>query len=85
MPFTKKAIEEAKDLLKKSINKEIECFLIGLAELTEKHGIVICGCGCCGSPYLEERKMTVETVVAENLQYDEKTKKYLCKFLLKGE
>ena len=27
-------------------------FLIGLTELTRKTGIVIGGCGCCGSPSL---------------------------------
>ena len=32
--------------------KNKEAFLKELTELTEKHGIVIGGCGCCGSPYL---------------------------------
>jgi len=27
-------------------------FLIGLEQLTRRTGIVIGGCGCCGSPYL---------------------------------
>ena len=27
-------------------------FLAGLTELTLKTGVVIDGCGCCGSPYL---------------------------------
>jgi hypothetical protein len=66
------------------MENEIECFLRELSELTEKHGIVICGCGCCGSPYLEERKMVQEMTVAENLKFDEKKKKYSCKVLLKG-
>jgi len=35
------------------INPEkIEAFLTELTELTKKHGIVIHGCGCCGSPSL---------------------------------
>lgn len=28
-------------------------FLKELADLTAKHGLVIGGCGCCGSPFLE--------------------------------
>lgn len=31
-------------------------FLKELAELSMKHGIVIGGCGCCGSPHLNEVK-----------------------------
>jgi len=31
-----------------------ENFLEELAELSHKYGIVIEGCGCCGSPYLNE-------------------------------
>ena len=33
-------------------------FLIGLAELTRKTGIVIGGCGCCGSPFLNKVEIT---------------------------
>ena len=29
-------------------------FLLELRELTRKHGISIGGCGCCGSPFLDE-------------------------------
>lgn len=29
-------------------------FLTELTELTKKYGIQIAGCGCCGSPWLEE-------------------------------
>lgn len=29
-------------------------FLLELRELTRKHGISIGGCGCCGSPWLDE-------------------------------
>jgi len=31
-----------------------EAFLKDLTELSEKHGVIIGGCGCCGSPRLEE-------------------------------
>lgn len=40
-------------------NKEKE-FLVGLEKLTRKTGIVIGGCGCCGSPYLYEVGITDE-------------------------
>ncbi len=33
-------------------------FIIGLEELTRKTGIVISGCGCCGSPFLSEQDIT---------------------------
>jgi len=29
-------------------------FLNELTELTKKYGIEICGCGCCGSPFLDD-------------------------------
>ena len=38
---------------------DLAAFLSDLAKLTEKHGIKIGGCGCCGSPWVkknEERK-----------------------------
>ena len=33
-------------------------FILGLTELTRKTGIVIGGCGCCDSPYVEWREGT---------------------------
>ena len=38
-------------------------FILGLEKLTRENGIIIGGCGCCGSPYLsnaEEGKLTEE-------------------------
>lgn len=29
-------------------------FILELNELTRKHGVSVCGCGCCGSPWLNE-------------------------------
>jgi hypothetical protein len=34
------------------MNANINEFLVELAELSKKYGIVIGGCGCCGSPHL---------------------------------
>ena len=34
--------------------KKCKEFLAELAELTKKYGIRINGCGCCGSPWLED-------------------------------
>lgn len=39
------------------MDKEQE-FMIGLEALTRKIGIKICGCGCCGSPFLDDAKIT---------------------------
>ena len=33
-------------------DKKIKAFLKELTELSKWHGIVIGGCGCCGSPFL---------------------------------
>lgn len=38
------------------IENNKEKFLTELTELSKKHGIVIHGCGCCGSPWLDELK-----------------------------
>jgi len=33
---------------------DYSAFLADLSALTMKHGVVIAGCGCCGSPYLHD-------------------------------
>jgi hypothetical protein len=33
---------------------KVKRFLDGLTKLTRETGVVISGCGCCGSPYLYE-------------------------------
>ena len=42
------------------LNEKEKEFLIGLERLTRKTGIEIGGCGCCGSPFLLEAKITSE-------------------------
>lgn len=35
---------------------EVQEFLKELTELSDKHGLVIHGCGCCGSPRIDEKE-----------------------------
>lgn len=46
---------------------KLEKFLLELSCLTIKYGIVIAGCGCCGSPYL---KSLEEGQYASSFDYD---------------
>jgi hypothetical protein len=39
---------------KQMADKLKKAFLADLTELSRKHGRIICGCGCCGSPAIEE-------------------------------
>lgn len=40
----------------KSDQKKIESFLSDLAGLAASHGIIVVGCGCCGSPFLMKKE-----------------------------
>lgn len=37
-----------------SDKERMEAFIRDLTEITRKHGVAIGGCGCCGSPYLDD-------------------------------
>lgn len=52
-------------------NKIVEDFLKELAKLTDKYGVEIDGCGCCGSPYL-----TGKNGKGDSLYYDREDSKY---------
>lgn len=54
--------------------QNMQNFLDDLAEITKKYGIEICGCGCCGSPWL--RDMNQNRDIADQLTYDEQLEKY---------
>lgn len=53
--------------------KNLELFLKELAELTKKYGLKIGGCGCCGSPWIQDFE---GRFVYDDLNYDEETEKY---------
>lgn len=55
------------------INERIKNFLKDLAELTKQHGIEIGGCGCCGSPYLDDTK-TLQTLATDLWYYNREYK-----------
>lgn len=54
-------------------NERLQMFLKELAELTDKYGFTINGCGCCGSPWIEN--VDGKTVL-EGLYYDPDKKEY---------
>lgn len=57
---------------------EVDNFLKELAELTEKYdGLIIGGCGCCGSPYIYYEKANGKRkIVADYMEYDTENKHY---------
>ena len=57
-------------------NERTDKFLEELAELTKKHGIEICGCGWCGSPWLND--MIGKEDLGGNLYFDDDKQKYIC-------
>ena len=47
-------------------------FIIGLEKLTRETGIEIAGCGCCGSPFLDQATITSpESGYKTSNSYDE--------------
>ena len=51
----------------------LELFLKELAELTKKYGLVIGGCGCCGSPWIEDLE---QKNYINNLRYNDEKQEY---------
>lgn len=35
------------------MDQRVRDFIVGLEELSRKHGVYVGGCGCCGSPYVQ--------------------------------
>lgn len=52
--------------------ENVNRFLEELSELTTKYGIIIAGCGCCGSPYLTNisGETSIEGKEMEDLAWD---------------
>jgi len=46
-----------------TLEEREKAFLLELTALTRKHGLCIAGCGCCGSPSVDE--LTPEDLVPE--------------------
>ena len=42
--------------MSKYTGEQLRAFLIELSELSRKHGLLIGGCGCCGSPYIMRKE-----------------------------
>ena len=51
----------------------LELFLKELAELTKKYRFVIGGCGCCGSPWIEDLE---QKIYIEDLRYNDEKQEY---------
>lgn len=49
---------------------DLQGFLTELGELSKRYGIVIGGCGCCGSPYLEYMNENMKEI-ATDLSYED--------------
>lgn len=44
---------------------DLQGFLTELTELSNRYGIVIGGCGCCGSPYLDYIEETLKETATD--------------------
>ena len=53
--------------------ERLENFLKELAELTKKYNIAIRGCGCCGSPYIDDFQKEFD---GDDLCFDEEKQIY---------
>ena len=62
--------------------ERLESFLKELAELTKKHNIAIRGCGCCGSPYIDDFQKEFD---GENLHFDEEKQIYELENITKND
>ena len=62
--------------------ERLEIFLKELAELTKKYNIAIRGCGCCGSPYIDDFEKEFD---GENLYFDKEKQIYELENITKND
>lgn len=55
---------------------ELDAFLGELAELSRKYNIVIRGCGCCESPWIERPTDTADMVVKPREEWSYRATRY---------
>lgn len=60
----------------------LEIFLKELAELTKKYNIAIKGCGCCGSPYIDDFEKEFD---GEYLYFDKEKQIYELENITKND
>lgn len=55
------------------MKKDIEGFLKELTNLSLSYGIIVGGCGCCGSPYLEsaDNDLDIDGISYDDLTWEE--------------
>lgn len=51
--------------------EKMRAFLKGLTKLSTKYGLVIGGCGCCGSPFVSKREIKGKQQYAVNAAGDD--------------
>lgn len=62
--------------------ERLENFLKELSELAKKYNIAISGCGCCGSPYIDDFQKEFD---GEELRFDEEKQIYTLKRITKND
>ena len=62
--------------------ERLENFLKELAELTKKYNIAIRGCGCCGSPYIDDFENGFD---GDNLRFDKEKQIYILEHITKND
>lgn len=62
--------------------ERLKNFLKELTELTKKHNIAIGGCGCCGSPHIDDFQ---KEFYADNLCFDKEKQIYTLKRIIKND